>query len=195
MSTPMYAADAIAQQIEDIRHRAEALVRGLTPEQLTQRPEPGKWSIAECLAHLNVTAATVQPFIVKGIERGKREKLFGKGPFNLGPKGRLLVWFAEPPPKVRIRAPRSVAPPVAITDPAKLLPDFMRVQDEWIRLMKEAEGLNQSKIKMGPRLSPFRCRLCAGFPWMMAHQRRHLLQAENVKEKIVPMTQSPSAVA
>src|SRR6266700_779106 len=175
MSTKGYTVSEVEENVQDIRRRAEALVAGLTPEQLTQRPEPDKWSIAECLAHLNVTAATIQPILAKGIERGKRDELFGKGPFNLGPKGSFLVWLAEPPPKVRIRAPKSVAPPVAIADPAKLLPEFMRVQDEWIRLMKEAEGLNQSKIKMGPRLSPFRCRLCAGFPWMMAHQRRHLL--------------------
>jgi hypothetical protein len=84
---------------------------------------------------------------------------------------------------------------VAIADPAKLLPDFMRVQDEWLRLMKEAEGLNQAKIKMGPRFSAFRCRLSASFPWMMAHQRRHLWQAENVKKKIVPAAQATSAVA
>ncbi len=184
MSTKGYTVSEVEENVQDMRRRAEALVAGLTPEQLTMRPEPGKWSIAECLAHLNVTAATVQPIIVKGIERGKREKIFGQGPFGLGPKGRFLVWFAEPPPKVRIPAPKSVAPPVAIADPAKLLPDFMRVQDEWIRLMKEAEGLDQARIKMGPRLSPFRCRLSASFPWMMAHQRRHLWQAENVKKKI-----------
>jgi hypothetical protein len=194
MNKISYAPGEMEQQMQDIRRRAEVLVRGLTPKQLTQRPELGKWSIAECLAHLNLTAATVQPLIVKGIERGKKEKLFGKGPFRLGAKGRFLVWLAEPPPKVRMPAPKSVAPSF-IADPAKLLPDFMRAQDEWERLMKEAEGLNQARIKMGSRLSPFRCRLCASFPWMMAHQRRHLLQAENVKQKIVPAAPAPSAVA
>jgi len=195
MRTTSDTVGPIAQQIEDTRYRAEGLVHGLTPEQLTQRPEPDKWSIAECLAHLNVTAATIQPILAKGIERGKRDELFGKGPFNLGPKGSFLVWLAEPPPKVRIRAPKSVAPPVAIADPAKLLPEFMRVQDECMRLITEAEGLNQAKIKVGPRFSPFRCRLCASFPWMMAHQRRHLLQAENVKKKIVSAAPTSSAVA
>jgi hypothetical protein len=195
MTNISYAPGEMEHEIQDIRRRAEALVRGLTPEQLTMRPEPGKWSIAECLAHLNVTAATVQPFIAKGIARGKREKLFGKGAFKLGARGRFLVWLAEPPPKVRMPAPKSVAPPVTIADPAKLLPDFMHVQDEWIRLMKEAEGLDQARIKMGSLLSPFRCRLCASFPWMMAHQRRHLVQAENVKKTIAPAAQASSAVA
>jgi hypothetical protein len=130
-----------------------------------------------------------------GIARGKEEKLFGRGPYKIGAKGMFLCWLAEPPPKFRIPAPKNIAPPVTFADPGKLLPDFMRAQDEWIRLMKEAEGLDQARIKMGPLLSPFRCRLSASFPWMMAHQRRHLLQAENVRKKIVPETQASSAVA
>ena len=32
--------------------KLKKLTRGLTPKQLTWRPEPGKWSIAEILAHL-----------------------------------------------------------------------------------------------------------------------------------------------
>jgi hypothetical protein len=177
--------NALAQQISEARRRAEQLVRGLTTEQLAQRPDPAKWSIAECLAHLNVTASVIQPLMRQGMERGRREKILGKGPFSPGPKGRLLIWLAEPPPKIRFRAPKSVAPPVSISEPAKLLPEFMQVQDEWERLMTEAEGLDLARIKAGPRLSPLRCRLSGAFPWMMAHQRRHLWQAENVKTQIV----------
>lgn len=175
----------LQQELGDIRRRAEELVSGLTPQQLTLRPDPGKWSIAECIAHLNATAAMVQPLISKSIERGRREKLLGKGPFRLGTKGRLLIWIATPPPKFRMRAPRSVAPSVSISDPGRLLPEFMKVQDEWARLWMEAEGLNLARINIGPLLSPFRCHLSASFPWMMAHQRRHLLQAENVKRQIL----------
>lgn len=185
-------AEQFAHEVHDIRRRALELVDSLSPKQLTRRPDPAKWSIAECLAHLNVTAAAVQPFISKGIERGRKEKLLGKGPFKLGIKGRLLIWIATPPPKFRMRAPKSVAPPVSIPDPARLLPEFMKVQDEWQRLWKEAEGLDLARINIGPSLSPFRCHLSASFPWMMAHQRRHLLQAENVKRQMLSAASSSS---
>ena len=177
--------------INDSRRRAEALISGLISGQLTRRPDPGKWSIAECLAHLNITAATVQKLMVRGIEQAKQEKRFGKGPFSIGPKGRLMVWIAEPPPKFRIRAPKNVRPPTTIDDPLQLLPDFLHAQDEWERLMREQEGLDLAKIKVGQ--GAFRMRLAAALPWMMAHQRRHLLQAENVKQQIV--SAAPKAVA
>jgi DinB superfamily len=187
--------DSVARDICDSRRRSQELTGGLTPEQLTQRPQPDKWSIAECLAHLNMTAATVQGLMAKAIERGKREKKFGRGPFSIGAKGRLLVWIAEPPPKFRIPAPKNIRPPARIDDPLKLLPAFLKAQDEWERLMREAEGLHLAKIKIGSLTSPFRARFCAALPWMMAHQRRHLLQAENVKRQICSAAMTSAARA
>jgi hypothetical protein len=187
--------DSVAWDISDSRRRAQELTGGLTPHQLTQRPQPDKWSIAECLAHLNVTAATVQGLMVKAMERAKQEKKFGRGPFSIGAKGRLLVWIAEPPPKFRIPAPKNIRPPARIDDPLKLLPAFLKAQDEWERLMREADGLHLAKIKLGPLTSPFRARFCAAFPWMMAHQRRHLLQAENVKRQIFSAAMTSAARA
>ncbi len=35
--------------------RISALIRGLTPQQLAKRPEPGKWSIKEIISHLTET--------------------------------------------------------------------------------------------------------------------------------------------
>ncbi len=184
MSTTNNASNELEHQIQDVRRRAQQLVSGLTAEQFTRRPDPAKWSIAECIAHLNVTAGVVQPKIADAIEQGKRDKATGKGPFAPGPKGRLLIWVAEPPPKLRIRAPKNIAPPEQIGDPLQLLPEFMKAQDGWERLMQDSEGLDLGKIKVGQRFSLFRSRLAATIPWMLAHQRRHLWQAENVKRKL-----------
>lgn len=170
--------------LNEARRRAQELVNGLSPEQLLTRPAPGKWSIAECLAHLNATAMTMQHLMAKAIARGKQEKKFGAGPFSIGAKGRLLIWIAEPPPKFRIPAPKNVRPPATIDDPLQLLPAFLKAQDEWERLLREQQGLHLGKIKIGALTSPFRARLAAAVPWMMAHQRRHLLQAEQVKKQL-----------
>jgi hypothetical protein len=188
-----FDVQSTSRDIADSRRRAHALIDAVSADQLMRRPDPGKWSIAECLAHLNITAETVQKFMVHGIERGKQEKKFGGGPFSIGPKGRLLVWIAEPPPKFRIRAPKNVRPPATIDDPLQLLPTFLRAQDEWERLMHEQEGLNLAKIKVGQ--GAFRVRLAAALPWMMAHQRRHLLQAENVKRQILSAASKTAAQA
>jgi hypothetical protein len=191
----IFDLDRCAREIQEARQRAEALVPGLTPEQLTAQPAPGKWSIAECILHLNATAAIVQPLMEKAIVQARQDKKVGAGPFDIGLKGRLLVWIAEPPPKFRMPAPRNVRPLARIDDPVKLLPGFMKAQDEWERLIRESAGLDLAKIKVGPLFSHLRQRLAATFPWMMAHQRRHLLQAENVKRQIVSAAPKTAAHA
>ncbi len=178
-----FDVQSVSRDIADSCRRAQVLLDSVSADQLMRRPDPTKWSIAECLAHLNMTAATVQKLMARGIEQAKQEKRFGEGPFSIGPKGRLMVWIAEPPPKFRIRAPKNVRPPTTIDDPLQVLPQFLHAQDEWERLMREQEGLDLAGIKVGQ--GAFRMRLAAALPWMMAHQRRHLLQAENVKRQII----------
>lgn len=175
--------DKVDQELQDIRKRTEELMQGLSPEQLTRRPQSGGWSIAECIGHLNLTAVIMQPRIDSAVKQGKDRKIVGKGPFKTGTVGGLLLWIAEPPPKFKIKAPKPIAPSTSIGDPLQVIAEFMRVQDEWARLVKEADGLdlNRIKLKTFPRLPAMR--LGASVPWMMAHQRRHLWQAEGVKEK------------
>ncbi len=173
------------QGIEDARQRGQALVSGLTTEQLTKRPDPAKWGIAECIVHLNMTASDHLPLIAAAIQRAKEQKLFGQGPFDLGVLGPLLMRVTR---DISVPAPRKVARPVPTGDASRLLSDFMRVQDEWARLIKEGEGLDLEKVKIR---SPYyfgllRTRLCATFSWLIAHQRRHLLQAESIKKQLVP---------
>jgi hypothetical protein len=116
--------DRCVREINETRRRAEALVLGLTPNQFIRQPEVGKWSIAECVLHLNVTASVMQPLMEEAIARGKHDNIVGTGPFKLGAKGRLLIWIAEPPPKFRMPAPPHLRPPARIDDPLKTLAGF-----------------------------------------------------------------------
>jgi hypothetical protein len=173
------------QEVNDCRRRAQQLADGLSGDQFTLRANPAKWSVAECIAHLNRTAKVVQKITLQGIARAKAKNIRGEGPFPLGARGRLLIWVAEPPPKFRIPAPPGIAPPSIIDQPDRVLPDFMRAQDEWERLLQQAEGLNLARVTLGTLFSPFRCQMSGGLMWMMAHQRRHLWQAESVKRQIL----------
>jgi hypothetical protein len=188
-------SDLVSAAVNDSRRRAEQLMIGLSNEQLSRRPDPSSWSIAECIKHLNLTGGLVQHIAKKAIAGVRPETPKGNGPYKLGARGRILVWVAEPPPKFPIRAPKSVAPTMEIPDPTQLLPEFMAVQDGWQRLMKDNEGLDLSKIKLGTFFSPFRCQLSGGIMWMMAHQRRHLCQAEKVKAEIVTAAYGDKAMS
>jgi hypothetical protein len=173
-------------ELKAIRAKAGQITTGLTPAQLGERPDPAKWSIAECLAHLNQAAKAMQPLIENEIQRGKQAKITGQGPFKPGVWGSSLTWFAEPPPKIKIPAPSSFAPPVEIGDPAVVLTEFMRYQDEWARLLNDSTGLDLARLGVLPPIPGLfvKLRLSGIFTWMMAHERRHLWQAENVRKRL-----------
>jgi DinB family protein len=188
-----FDSQLVIRQINECRRRAQAIVSGLSPQQLCTRPQPGKWSIAECLAHLNISASALQRMMIRAIERGRQEKKFGRGRFAIGLRGRLMIWVVEPPPKFRIPAPRALRPPGRFEDSLQLLPAFLKAQDEWERLMREQEGLHLARIKFGSPTSRFHARLAAALPFGLAHQLRHLAQAENVKQQLYAACQVPVA--
>lgn len=186
------SSDKLLGELQAIRNRALQLVNHLKPDQLTRRPDPTKWSIAECLAHLNLTAAMAQPKIAAAIQQGKQANITGAGPFSAGIIGRLLIWVAEPPPKFNLRAPKYISPAVAHADPAQVIADFQKFQDGWEKLIRDCEGLDQKRVKVASLFPGMpRLRLAAPIPWLLAHQRRHLAQAEDIKRQM--MQQSSSA--
>ena len=181
----MVSIDDLNEQLREIKAKAEQLLSSLDTEQVGRRPNPAKWSIAECLAHLNLTAAVAQPLAEKAIQLAKEKKVSAKGPFPLGAVGTLFTWIAEPPPRFRMWAPKKIAPKVDAADVSQVTAEFMRCHSEWERLVQQAADLDMARAKVR---SPFpglpRFRLSGFFSWMFAHERRHLLQAENIRKML-----------
>ncbi len=178
---------SLQEQIADVRQRAEWIIEGLAPEKLTQRPSPGSWSIAECIGHMNLVSDDYHPLISAAIEQARKEKLTGEGPFHPGLMGRFMIKSMEPLAKRRFKAVARLANPVLEADGSKLLSGFLARQDEFARLIEQAEGINQEKIKIqSPYAWWLRLRLCAVFLFILAHERRHIWQAEAVRRKVAP---------
>lgn len=182
-------SDKLHEEIKDIRQRAIWVIERLAPEKLTQRPDPARWSIAECFGHLNLISDDYHPLIAAAIERARKENLTGNGPFNSGFLGRFMIKTMEPPVTRKFKAVPRLAKPVPVGDANKLLAEFLSRQDELERLIQQAEGLglNQEKIRIqSPYAWWMRLRLCAVFPFILAHERRHIWQAEAVRREVAP---------
>ena len=74
--------DEFRRQFEQISADADALVTPLGNDQFTWKPASNKWSIAECLEHLNATARAYLPFIDEGIADAIRHGAYAEGPFH-----------------------------------------------------------------------------------------------------------------
>jgi hypothetical protein len=169
----------IAEELGTASDRLAALV-GLVPEDVWgERPREGGWSVAECVAHLNLTGAAYLPALreaLAGAEalRGARVR------YRRDVMGWLLWRSMGPPVRMRLR---TTAPfvPAAVGTRDELVAEFDRLQDEQVALVRRADGLPLQKIRIR---SPFDERvsynLFSALGILPRHQHRHLWQAEQV---------------
>jgi hypothetical protein len=165
---------------------AESITHGLTREQFAWRPEPGRWSIGECFAHLNATNSMALPSIEKGIAQGRASGKTGQGPFQYGFVSSKFIASQEPPAKKKFKAPKAFLPPAEI-DLDATMAEYRRISGELKRLTREADGLHLARVKIKLAALPavFRAvvRIPLGGQLLLSttHDRRHLWQAEQVR--------------
>jgi len=150
----------------------------LSLEQLRWRPEPHRWSIAECLDHLNITLALYLPKIDHAIG-------FGRGvgrvldQFSPGPELEALR-LVEPPVWVRTLAPPAILPAAAV-DPDRLVEQFHCTRDRYAETVGRAFRLDLSGIVIAEPLYPRISSVRGTLALLAAHDRRHIWQAEQIR--------------
>ena len=170
------------QQIERIGGQAKSLVAGLSEPQFTWRPAPHDWSIQECLAHLTMVGQQQIRSIDSAIQTARAQGLTGNGPFRYGFLERAILRQTEPPVRRKFSAPRRFRP-VHGQPVTAILPTFLHVQREFIRLAGQAEGLDLARVKVATPISRlFKLSLGMTLAQQAAHERRHLEQARRVRE-------------
>ena len=165
------------------RREAAELCAGLNSVQVNWRPERTRWSIAECLVHLNVSADVYTRQIGIAIEQGRARGLTAPGPFRYGSLSRWLLRGLEPPVRRRSRTPRQFYPPSGVVhDIEDVLTQFRDAGRKWDECLRRANGLDLTRVKVRSPVVPLlRFPLGAQFAGQAAHERRHLWQAKQVK--------------
>jgi DinB family protein len=174
----------IRQQVDANSQRMQELCVGLSETQLAWRPAERKWSIAENLMHLERTAQIFFPIIDRAIEGARRDGRLSNGPFKLGFMGKLFVKYSEPPPKIRLSAPKPLR--VLLEGPAAdALPRFLASQEQFKVRLESANGVNIARVRItSPFASFVKMSLFALFSVFPAHERRHVWQASNVRKEL-----------
>jgi hypothetical protein len=161
-----------------------ALLAGLSDAQLNWRPSEGRWSIAECIAHLTTTGSVYLPPLDRAIERGQARAMFGGRDFQPGLIGRWFIAQMEPPPRRRMKAPRKIIPQ-RVESGARLSTEFQAMNAELMERVRRATNLDLSRVKLNSPLLPvLRLSLGTCFGIVLAHERRHLWQARQVRQEL-----------
>lgn len=176
---------AIQDALDAASRAAAAICDGLTEEQLGASPAPGAWSIAQCLDHLVTTTDVFAPALDVAIDTARARGFLSPGPSRLGPWGRLLVWYVEPPPAIRLPAPRPLRP-MGRGPAVEALPRFLESQRLLTLRFAALEGLDLGRaIYVSPIARCIRMSVFAFLHVHAAHERRHLWQAERVRTRLL----------
>ena len=162
--------------------RAQALARGLTEEQLNWQPELGSWSVGQCLEHLCITnEAYLTP-----ISAALKEK--PDAPVEQITRGWFGRWFirnfVEPSPNSkRVSAPPKIRPAARVD--LAVLNRFLSSNESCRELIVRTRGKDINRIRFwNPFVPGIRFTAGTGLEIIAGHERRHLLQAERVRELV-----------
>ena len=172
---------SLLDQIAATKQEGAAIAAGLSDVQFNWPPGQGRWSIAQCLNHLNVGDTLVLPAFDQAIAAGRAAGKTSAGPFHYGWFSRLMISQMEPPPKWRMKTPlkKSAGTTHRLAD---VVPEFARVREQLAERVRQSDGLDLARIRtISPVNRLVRLPLGAYFEFILAHDRRHLWQARQVR--------------
>lgn len=172
---------AIVDDFELAEKRLLRLAAEVSPADWGRRSDPTRWSIAECITHLNLTAAAYMPRLRDAIARGRLVGEPAPPRYRRDPVGWLLWKLAGPPVRQRVRTSPPFEPGDVGTWEATVA-EFTRWQREQTAAVGQSDGLPLGRLWI---ISPFDARIrynaYACLTILPRHQHRHLWQAEQVR--------------
>ena len=176
---PVHAElQAVIDEFESALIRLRALRDRVPAARWADRPRPERWSIGECVAHLNLTSTAYIPLVRAGLDEAGRSGHAARGRYRRDLLGWLLWKSMGPPVKRKIR---TTAPFVPRSDRASadLVSEFEHLQAEQLVLARQADGLPIDRVRIASPFNPrLRYNVFSALSIVPRHQHRHLWQAE-----------------
>ena len=166
--------------LDDLGTRTKQLFAEHTEAQLCWKPEPGVWSMVQCIEHLVITNGLYLPRLQSAVERLRREERKTRGPYRPSWFARWFIDQLRPETTRKVKTLQLFRPDETEQDPA-VLDRFLEQQDRLRDLLREADGYDLN----GPRFSSPATRLVRftpgeGLTMLIVHEQRHVRQAERL---------------
>ncbi len=177
-----YTPEEFVVELERQSAQARTLAGGLNEATLNWQPNGGKgWSIAQCLDHLMIMNTIYLKALQAAVESNRDQLEPRKAPIQAsGWLTRLFISYEEPPPKIKLPAPKKISPPSKLT--TAVVSDFRALQKQLADFVREWGEADLGDLKVRDPLFPLHLTVDTELLIIAAHNRRHLWQAENVKE-------------
>jgi hypothetical protein len=177
--------ERLSHQFAEADARMHRLAESVSEAEWGRRPAPGIWSIDECIAHLTLTNQRYVPILAEAADAAPA---FADGeiPTHLHRDlaGRLLTWIMEPPVRFKLPTQPEFTPRDTVSRP-RTIAAFDASQAAIQQQIRAMDGLDISTIRVtSPFNSSVRYSAYSALHILAAHERRHLWQAERVRDQL-----------
>lgn len=176
----------IVASFVDAQARLHRLVAAIPDDRWAVRADPQRWSVAECVVHLNLTSRAYPERLRAALAEARSLGEPASRKYRRDFAGWLLSLFTGPLLRIggfRFGRVKTIASFVPTGDAPKrdVVTEFDRLQAEQIAIVRDADGLPIDRVKI---VSPFNARMkynvYSALAILPRHQHRHLEQAERV---------------
>ena len=179
--------DELTTELLKLRVLAQQRFRPLSEQKLNRRPSPSRWSVGQCLEHLNIVGGHYLPEIRAQLARAEARGTKPAPTVQHGFIGaRLVAAMRAPATGKPLLSPQRYAP-TGNRLPRTVAEVFSRQLDELLRLVLLTRQINANAVRIPNPLFPLlRLRLPDTLAFLLAHLQRHVRQAEAVLDGMPP---------
>lgn len=169
----------LQEQTENFLQEAISEWQLMPAEVLLKQPAADKWSAAQCIEHLNSYGRYYLPAIENAIEASKKKGQQPSASFTAGWLGNYFTNLMKPSDKMKKMAAPKDHTPIANPNVAKVVAEFIDQQEKMLKLLDEAKLINLNNTTVAISIAKFiKLKLGDVFLFLLAHNERHILQAE-----------------
>ena len=175
----------LEKQLEDLKASVKNLTEDLSEEKFNTKPAPDRWSVAECISHLTATWNPYKKILTEAIAENQNSSF--KNPDNFKPRFimKKFTEMMEPPYKFKMKTFAQFVSGEKLSK-QQTINKFNEGIDETVNFIHACENVDIKKtIIVSPVSKIIKYQLGELFPFLAAHARRHIWQAENVKKIIL----------
>ncbi|MFD1871856.1 DinB family protein [Hymenobacter bucti] len=178
--------DLLTNQVLALRVATHQRLRPLNSEQLNRRPGYDKWSVGQCLEHLNILSGYYLPLVKASLKAAQARGSVARGSVRSGWLGRRFASAArqDDDSEDTFRVPKQYAP-TGVRLSGTVVEAFNRQLDELLRLLLLARQVDAGTIRVPNPLHPWlKLRLTDVLEILVANYKRYVHQAEQARATI-----------
>jgi hypothetical protein len=183
---PVYLSNTLInelqEQTESFLNKAISEWQMIKHSQFALKESPEKWSATQCLGHLNSYGRYYLPVIEKAIQEARKKNWNSAIHFKSGWLGNYFTQLMLPKEDGSLSKKMSSSKdhyPVSNANSHQVIAVFIEQQEKLLLLLEEARSINLNKASCSISIAKFiKLKLGDTFLFFIAHQYRHILQAE-----------------